>query len=163
MVGFAIAGSSHEGLMLGSEGEVRGCCEEVKEWRMFSARRLSARWQCLAVSQCVDIMRRKARQSFISLVETILVHFLFFLFLFFFFFFWGGGGVGHAGNLQRTLRPDVLSKLAGKGEDQACHPGCGEKAWPEEGLFCVDLGAEGGEDASCSADTGLQAGVELRG
>lgn len=77
--------------MLGSEGEVRGCCEEVKEWRMFSARRLSARWQCLAVSQCVDIMRRKARQSFISLVETILVHFLFFLFLFFL-FFWGGGG-----------------------------------------------------------------------
>lgn len=64
---------------------------------------------------------------------------------------------------ERTLRPDVLSKLAGKGEDQACHPGCGEKAWPEEGLFCVDLGAEGGEDASCSADTGLQAGVELRG
>lgn len=86
--------------------------------------------------------------------------------LFKFFFFLGGGGgggVGHAGNLQRTLRPDVLSKLACKGEDQACHPGCGEKAWPEEGLFCVDLGAEGGEDASCSADTGLQAGVELRG
>lgn len=87
----------------------------------------------------------------------------FFLSFSFFPFFWGGGGGGHAGNLQRTLRPDVLSKLACKGEDQACHPGCGEKAWPEEGLFCVDLGAEGGEDASCSADTGLQAGVELRG